>query len=301
MKRILLPLEHGDDATNAVGLARAMARRRKAEILLLRVEEWPISGSFGFGWAPPWRTGRLETLKAALEGPEGVPATILSPEALPASSILKQARQRAASLIVVPYRHERALRRVLSSHPADRILREATLPVLAVPAAQAPRAPLVSRILYPYEHGPEAVPGLRHAIDLAQMFDASIRLMRLRTAATPEESRMHGRTERPGASELCGDPETWSLERRLLWILKRREVPCEVLPAAGEPARDVVEAVARHGIDLVLLTRARNSEKARLALARRVLEDAQVPVLLTREESPLSPLYGSGGRVRVGI
>jgi nucleotide-binding universal stress UspA family protein len=300
-RRILLPLEHGDDATSAVWLARWIARRRNAEILLVRVEEWPMTGSFSLGWAPPWRAGRLQSLQSALEGPGGVPATIVSGESLPASSILRQARLHAASLIVVPYRHERSLLRVLAVHPADRLLRESLLPVLAVPAAGPPRFSAVSRLLYPYENGPEAVPGLRHAIDFAQMFDATIFLQRLRRAAPPKESGRPAPLGRPDAARAAGAEDTRSLEGRLLWILKRREVPTQVLPAAGEPVQDVVRAVAEHGIDLVLLTRTRQSEKARLSLARRVLEDAQAPVLVTREDSPMSASYGAGSRVRVGI
>jgi nucleotide-binding universal stress UspA family protein len=295
IKRILLPLEHGDDATSAVALARGMAQRRKAELLLLRVEEWPIGGSFGFGWAPSWRAGRLQALKSDLEGGEGVPATIVSSEAQPASSILKQARLRAASLIVVPYRHERALLRVLSGHAVDRVLRDAPLPVLAVPEAGSPRSALVSRLLYTYENGPDAVPGLQRAIDVAQTFDAGIVLQRLRSAAPPGEFAPPQPPERPG------EQDTKSLEGRLLWILKRRDVPTEVLPAAAEPVRDVLRAVAQNGIDLVLVTRAHDSERARRSLARHVLQDAQVPVLLTPEESPLSPFIGTGTRIRVGI
>jgi nucleotide-binding universal stress UspA family protein len=293
MKRILLPLEHGDDATSAVAYARSMAQRRSAQILLLRVEEWPISGSFGFGLSSSWRAGRLQALKEDLETQEGVSATILSSDAQPSASILKQARLRAASLIVVPYRHERALLRVISGHAADRILRDAPLPVLAAPAAGPARVPGISRILYVYGNGPEAVPGLRHAIDFAQMFDAGIVLQRLRSATTP--------FERPSAAPPRGEQDTKSLEGRLLWILKRREVPAQVLPAAGEPLRDVVQAVLQNGIDLALLPRTHESEKPRLSLARHVLQEARIPVLLTREDSPLSPLTGSESRVSVGI
>ena len=146
-RRILLPLERTDDDTGAVGLARVLVRRRKAEVLLLRVEEWPLAGPFGFGWAANWRAGELQALKESFEGKEGVPARILLPEAVPSSTILGQARLRAASLIVVPYRHERTLMRVVYGHAAERLLRESPIPVLAVPAAAPPETPGIRRIL----------------------------------------------------------------------------------------------------------------------------------------------------------
>jgi nucleotide-binding universal stress UspA family protein len=300
MKRILLPLEHGDDGTSAVALAGSIARRRHAELLLLRIEEWPISGSFGFGWSSSWRAGRLETLKSDLEGREGVPAMILSAEAQPAATIPRYARLRAASLIVVSYRHEGAFLRVLAGHAADRILRDSSLPVLAVPVAGSPRLPGPSRLLYPYEHGPEAVPGLLRVIEFAQMFDATIFLQRLRSAVPAREPVPRDRIERKDDAGAA-DPDTKSLEGRLLWILKRREVPTQVLPAAGLPARDVLRAVIENGIDLALVTRTRGTEKARLTIARQLLEEAGIPVLLTPEEFPHASVAGPGSRVRVGI
>ena len=47
MKRMLLALERTDDGSGAVSFAQSLAQDRRAEILLLRVEEWPLFGSFG--------------------------------------------------------------------------------------------------------------------------------------------------------------------------------------------------------------------------------------------------------------
>jgi nucleotide-binding universal stress UspA family protein len=299
-RRILLPLERGDDDTGAVALARSLARRRNVELLLLRVEEWPLVGSFGFGWAPAWRAGGLQPLKSSLEEEERVPATILSPDALPSSSVLTQARHRAASLIVVPYRHDRALLRVLHTHAAERILRESPIPVLAVPAG-VDRPPRITRILYAYESGAGAVPGLRHAIDFAQLFDAAVVLQRIRTAPGPEEGFLPSLLFRGKEDRAHDEQDERSLEGRLLWILRRREVSAEVLPPADDPVRDVLRSVDRNGIDLVHLAASRDTERMRLSLARHVLEDARVPVLVTREESAFPPMVGTGSRVRVGI
>jgi len=299
-RRILLPLELGDDDTAAVALARSLARPRNVELLLLRVEEWPLVGSFGFGWAPAWRAGGLQPLKTSLEEEERVPATILSPDALPSSSVLTQARHRAASLIVVPYRHDRALLRVLHTHAADRILRESPIPVLAVPAVVA-RPPQITRILYAYESGAGAVPGLRHAIDFAQLYDASVVLQRIRTAPAPDEGFLPSLLFRAKEDRARDKQDERSLEGRLLWILRRREVPAEALPPADDAVRDVLASIDKNGIDLVHLAAPRDSERTRLSLARHVLEDAGVPVLVTREESAFSPMVGAGSRVRVGI
>ena len=46
MKRVLLALERSDDGSEAVAFAGSLVRDRKAEILLLRMEEWPLFASF---------------------------------------------------------------------------------------------------------------------------------------------------------------------------------------------------------------------------------------------------------------
>jgi hypothetical protein len=78
-------------------------------------------------------------------------------------------------------------------------------------------------------------------------------------------------------------------------------VPAQALPAASAPVRDVLDEVSRYRIDLVHLAATHDSERARLTLARHVLQEARIPVLITREESAFSPLTGAGTRLRVGI
>lgn len=300
MRRILLPLERSDDDTGAVALARSLAQRRSSEILLLRVEEWPLGGSFGFGWAPAWRAGELGALKSSLEDREGVPTKILSPEAAPSAAILEQARLHAASLILIPYRRERSLMRVVYGHAAERVLRESPIPVLAVPTDGSP-SPRISRILYPYDVGESAVPGLRQVIDFAQLFEAGVYLQRVVTPAAPEVGYLPSLLFRGKEERSCDDRNALSLEERLLWILRRREVPAEVLPPARDPSRDVLKEVARNRIDLVILAKTADSEKSCTSLARQVLQGAQIPVLVTREGSLPYPPAGAGSRLRVGI
>lgn len=300
-RRILLALERTDDETAVVPFARMLAQRRHAEILLARVEEWPLVGPFGFGWASAWRGGALDALKSELEDHGGVPTRILSRDAVPSSALLPQARQRAASLILMPYRHEHTFFRAVHGHPTDRVLRESPVPVLAVPVGSDAPPPRVTKILYLYEGGEGAVPGLRHAIDFAQLFEARIVLQHVPPAAHPEEGFLpsllfRGKEERDRVRE-----DQRSLENRLLWILKRREVPAEVLPPAVDPVRDVLHAVTRHRIDLVHLAPAHEPERARLSLLRHVLQEPHVPVLLTREGTPSFPPADVDSRVRVGI
>lgn len=271
MKRILLPLERGDDGADAVSFARALARRRRVEILLLRVEEWPVFGSFGFGWTAAWRAGDLEPLKAALEREEGVRVRILWRDSCPAAAVPRHALELGASLILVPYSCDRSWSRLLSGHPAERLLRESPVPILAVPSVGGPgRAP--ARILYAHAGDEAALSGLRHVIDFAQMFEAAVDLLRL------------------GG----GSP---SIDERLLAVLGRREVPARVLA----PSADLASAAAREDVGLVILSGRRDYEKAGATLARRVLQAAPVPLLLTREGPTPGPFVDAAPPLRIGI
>jgi nucleotide-binding universal stress UspA family protein len=276
LRRILLPLERCDDEAGAVEFARTLACRRPLELLLLRVEELPLLGPFAAGFALASRACDLAGVRSRLDQQEGLRTTVLLSEAVSAGMVAEHARRRAASMILLPYHRESAWMRMISGCAADRILRESPVPVLAVPGP----AVSVTRVLYAYEEAESAFSGLRHAIDLAQLFEAQIRLLRVQGPPRPSDT---------------GFP----VEERLLSILRRREVAARVLPSTGDAASDVAAAVARDGIDLMVLSGSPETERACLSLARRVLQTAAIPLLVTREPAVPSRLLGAP--LRVGI
>jgi nucleotide-binding universal stress UspA family protein len=269
MKRVLLALERSDDGSGAVAFARSLARDRMAEILLLRVEEWPLLSSFAV--APGWRSSDLEAVRSSLEAAGGVQARILRNESATSAAVVPQARRESASLIVLPYHTERTWMRLMSGAPVERILRESTIPVLAVPGGGSPPARR-SRILFAYEDGEAAVWGLRHVIEFAQVYEAGVRLLRLRVP-------------RAGDREAGDEPAAG----RLMRVLEKREVPAEVLPdGRGTPLEDVASA-SRQGCGLVALMKSpKRTRRSFFALARAILQCVPLPVLLLGDGSPTS-------------
>ena len=275
MKRVLLALERSDDGSEAVAFAQSLARERRAEILLMRVEEWPLFGSFS--GVHGWRSSDLEGVRTRLQADEGVRARILLRDSATASAVVSQARRGSASLIVVPYRAERTWMRLMSADPAERVLRESTLPVLAVPGGARPPSRR-ARILFAYEDGDAAVWGLRHVIEFAQHFEAGVALLQLRTLGRPK----------PAAE-------------RLLTILKKREVVAEALPdGKGAPLEDIANA-ARTGFGLVSLLRTPKRTKAFAALSRSVLQCVPLPVLLLGDRVPSAATLDASPPLRMGI
>ena len=274
MRRILLALERGDDDGGAVALAALLARRRRLEILLLRVEEWPMFGPFGMGWSNAIRACDLAAVKARLDAENDGRTRILSPESMTSNAAIEQARLRAVSLLLMTYRQERPLMRVMYGSPSDRILRDAPVPVLAIPGPARP----VSRIFYLFDGGTAGVPGLRHVIDFAQLFEAEVALMRVRLPAPVAEDKP-------------------PVEDRMLSILRRRDVAFRLLPGTDDPA----PVVSREGADLVILSKTHETGKPCTSLARRLLHQASVPLLLTSEGPAPGPFVGADAPLRVGI
>jgi nucleotide-binding universal stress UspA family protein len=283
MRRLLLALERSDDDSGAVAFARSLARRGNVEILLLRVEEWPLFGSFSVGWAPAWRSGDLEAVQSSLEADEGVRARILSSVSTPSAAVVPRARLGSASLIVLPCRRDRSWIRLMSGDPADRILRESTLPVLAVPSS-ASSPPPGSRILFAYEDGDAAVSALRHVIEFAQRYEAVVALLRLRNPAAPSAKR-----EAEPAAE------------RLMSILRKRDVAAEVLPDSTDAPADLLSRRARNGCGLIVLSKTAERRRALTSLSRALLQAAPIPLLLIGADASKSGFVECRPPLPVGI
>jgi len=275
MKRVLLALERSDDASGAVAFAQSLSRDRRAELLLVRVEEWPLFGSFA--GVPGWRASDLDTVRRRVEATEGVRARILLRESIPAATVVPQARRASASLIVVPHRAERTWIRMMSGDPVERVLRESPLPVLAVPDGGEPPARR-SRILFAYEDGDAAVWGLRHVIEFAQAYEAGVALLQLRS---------------PGKAVPAAE--------RLMSVLQKRDVPAEALrDGEGNPLDDISKA-ASQGCGLIVLLRSPKRVKVFASLARAILHCVPLPLLLIGDGTPAASSLETPAPLRIGI
>jgi hypothetical protein len=186
-RRFLLPLERGDDETNVIAfapLAGAAAPRRDppaprrgvASGRAVRLRNGIVLAG---GRAPVGQGQAGGGRRRPDEDPfAGLDPVLGSPDPGAAAG-------RVAHRGPLPQRE-----RVLPA--ASRARRRARPARIAASGARGPRGGAAERSLHPPDplrvrarRG--AVPGLRHAIDFAQMFDASITLQRLRGTAAPEE------------------------------------------------------------------------------------------------------------------
>jgi len=288
LRRVLLPLDAGDDDTRAIAFTRTLAGRAPLDVLLLRVEEWPIAGPGGaYGWSPPSRAGRLTRVRRALGGPDPGGVRLLAPQAISPASVLEKARRAGASLIVLPYRCEGLWSRLFHGRACQWILWDSTIPVLAVPEGGELPPPGVSRVLFVHRGGEGAVQGSGVAIEIAQLFDAGVGLLRFSPPASPfPDCVLRWVFGNPG-----GPPGSPS-DEGLLSLFRKRGVDARTLPSAGASAAGVTAWTRGSGVDLVAFCRSAGPDRAVDALARHLLEVLRVPVLLLRERPGRSRARG---------
>jgi len=135
---VVVGYDESPGAARALGVAISMANRLGESLVIV------------YGAAPPGREGEefrshLETLEAigreavgnALElaAAQGVDADVAIVRAKPAEALIRVARERGASLIVVGSYGESPLRSALLGSTPHKLLHLSTVPVLVVPRA----------------------------------------------------------------------------------------------------------------------------------------------------------------------
>src|SRR6266540_169598 len=183
MRTLLVPLDGSELATRALPYAAALARMTRGRVLLVHV-----------GLVTTLHEGERHTAIAAssdvrslladaaewlrTQGVEGQ-ATVVDGDVPP--NLLRVARERGADLIVMSTHGRSGLGRVLYGSVADRVVHEAVLPVLLVPAAAEVAWPDEGRlrILLPLDGSDTAERALGPLGELAGATGAELVLLRV--------------------------------------------------------------------------------------------------------------------------
>jgi nucleotide-binding universal stress UspA family protein len=145
IRKILVPTDFSEDAESAVNAAKGLASDVGAEIILLhayRVDLPLATPSLGGGYALP--PGFYEELRAqAVTHVEkiasevtaaGVKTTGIAVEERAVVAILEEAKRHSVDLIVMGTRGLTGLKHLAFGSVAERVIREASCPVLTVKA-----------------------------------------------------------------------------------------------------------------------------------------------------------------------
>jgi nucleotide-binding universal stress UspA family protein len=284
IRQLLLPLDDGDDGARAVDWTRSIAERGSAEVLLLRVGDWPLFGTgAGYGWSTSFRAGRLTAVRQSLASAPSGNVRVLSPRVMTSDAILQKARRGKVSLIVLAYRPEGAWSRFLRGHTAQRVLWESPIPVLAVPEQDSRRPPAGSRILYIHNGDEAALQGSRTAIEIAQLFESRVSLLQLRLRG-PSGSGLLSRWWNGETGPASGDGSSAPFQvENLASLFEKRGVPVLRLPDSRAVASALSSPGLRAAVDLVILAKPLRGDRACHEVARQVLDEMRVPLLVLRE------------------
>lgn len=186
LRKILVPLDGSALAEQALARAASIARATHAAIDVAFVHAPLPFGGFG---DTPWTESEwtaahnyLETIAAELRSGAGVVATHGMLRGTPADLICARARDIGADLIVMTSHGRSGLSRVWLGSVTDAVVRHADMPVLVVPATDAPRPRLAvprpfAHVVVPLDGSALALEILDAAADLAVASQARMSLV----------------------------------------------------------------------------------------------------------------------------
>lgn len=280
IERIVVPLDGSLTAEAILPQVRRVLHRNDSEILLVRaVSLSPLETSISaaevaLGAAREYLSGQKEKLERS-----GARVRCVARMGPTADVILDLVKEERATLIALATHGASGVSRLLLGSVAEEILRRSPVPVLAVrpfwtrdwiPPSGTER-PALRNLLVPVEGNDRSVESLPGILELAKLFDMRIVLLRV----------LDGHRRKPPSEEERA--EAAKQLQALAWTIERRGVEALTLVEAGDPARQILDAIRAHSIDLIAMTTRGRSGLGRLlagSVTERVLRSAAVPLLI---------------------
>ena len=270
--------------------ARRLGRLFGAEILLLHVVPPPLVFP-AEGYFPPQlyedllrnarRTAQdgFDRLLASVAG-SGLKVRIRLEEGPPAQRILEAVAEEAADLVVVGTHGRTGLQRAIVGSVADRLVRQATCPVLTVrPTPGSALRPEIRRICYATDFSPTARAAWPWVVAIASAAGAEVDLVHVTFEPVADP---HMSAETIGRmAQLLDDQARFEVER----FLERSTLPRErvhVRLPRGVPGDQIVHRALEHAADLIVMGTHGWSGVVRWMLgsvAHHVIQTAPCPVL----------------------
>ena len=280
---ILLPLDGSDLAEAAIPYCDLIARATGARIVLMRAV---LTADPTRPWAPTFNAGLVEDAESylaeiialALSASVRTEGVVLDAEA--GDAILQVIDAKGADLVVMSTHGRSARQGVLWGSVADRVLREAAIPVLLVPRDSEVHwdAETVFKLVVPLDGSALAEFVLPPAEELARVLSAQIVLVR---AVGHEPGFPNGVFEGGGAA----------LEylERVATRLRQGGFNVEIAVRDGPAAAVVGQVTLETGAQSVVMASHARQPTDRLFLesvASMVIETVRVPILVVPSAAP---------------
>jgi nucleotide-binding universal stress UspA family protein len=296
MRTLLVPLDGSELATRALPYAATLARMTRGRVMLVHVG--PVTtiheGGRSTTTAASDDVQSLLTEAAEWLRDQGVDsqATVVDGEVPP--TILRVAREHGASLIVMSTHGRSGLGRVLYGSVADRVVHEAALPVVLVPAAAEvawpDEGPL--RILLPLDGSDPAERALGPLGELAGAIGAELVLLRVVEPARPAVQRVGFPPTYAVPTAPDPEPELAAARDYLEDVaarLRGKSPVVGVRAEVGSPATTITALARAEQAHLVAMATHGRGGLTRLVMgnvATGTLQHATTPVLLFPTAAP---------------
>jgi nucleotide-binding universal stress UspA family protein len=268
-RTILVPLDGSTKDGRALAVAADVARLADASLTVLRVLETRPEMTLGESREAVLAAIREASERVGLAVPHGVTCEVIEADDVPAVLLARVTANVAA--MVMATRAPQAIGRALHGSVADRVVREATCPVMLVPpGADFMRGHDVRlrRVLVPLDGSGASVSVLAHLLAFAHAQELELVLLRL-VAPTSTHSRAE-------AAE--------AMLNELVARVRTRGVAAEARIIEGDvDAATITAAIRQELVDFIAMSTRGASGLDRLAfgsVATAVVRASEIPVLL---------------------
>ena len=304
IKRILFATDFSRWARRAEDYACALACSWKASLTVLSVAEFPPGLNPDYVVNQQYladllkhASAQLADLKGRAER-RGIEVTTRVATGIPSEEVISAAQAEDSDLLVVGTRGKTGLAHILLGSTAERVIRGASCPVLAVRTEPTDtqderalsRPVTLERILVPVDFSDCSLDALEYAVVLAQQAKASLMLLHVL------EPVSYGLDFDLGHFRSREDVrESWTKRlEELVSSHQHSHVPMEFQLRGGFPADSILDSAQTLPCDLIVMgTHGRRgiSHTISGSVAEAVLRKAHCPVIAVR-----SPKFGPGHR-----
>jgi nucleotide-binding universal stress UspA family protein len=268
-ERILCPVDFSDPSRRALNYAVALSAWYSAPLTVLHavasVPVFEVAAPFGPLGTPPVMLkdrDEIEEQRAALRRFIGSAADAPSVDLVvemadTCPEILRQAIDRKVDLIVMGTHGRSGVRHVLLGSVAEKIIRNASCPILVVPPHAAEiegvGAAVFKRIVYATDFSKASTAALNHALALAQEADA--RLTLLHALEFPQALHDIALPRDVEVDRLHAAAEAEYLRRLRALIPAQARMYCHVATKVdeGKPVRAILAVAADEQADLIVM------------------------------------------------
>lgn len=295
-KRILVPLDESALAEKALNYLPSFIDPAHTEVVLLSVLETMRYAATAYQYAPSMIDEVYKSYEMYLQTMQqwlldhGYAGFTKLVEGDAASQILAVAEKTGADLIAMTTHGRAGVARLAMGSVAERVIQNATLPVLLIHNQTAMPHTKIERILVPLDGSVFAEQALNQATMLSKATGAELRLLEVVVQLDLQYDLAY--TPNPTAFVPADDYAFNNAEANMKSLALRLQadgIPCQTTVLRGDPASVICDVVNESQIDVVVIsTHGRTGFKRWMygSVANQVLHGVNCPVLVLRGIQP---------------